>query len=179
MRLNKGFRLFNFLQSASWIWKTKSDFLLSANVMVSCNVLTRWAHNLEWQMNLMGFVCVHCNWRNKFQLQCSERRVFLRLAFNFRLVSKFFMTYWYEVLTPGRSLLSSRTSAAFLFWLSAVICLHFSVLVRIVRRRRFTGIDVWLLWSFCAPIILTPLFAFSCCLFLPAEVPVPKLKFHD
>ena len=22
--------------------------------MVSFNVLTRWAHNLEWQMNLMG-----------------------------------------------------------------------------------------------------------------------------
>ena len=52
LRLNKGFRLFNFLQSASWIWITKSDFLLSANVMVSCNVLTRWAHNLECQMNL-------------------------------------------------------------------------------------------------------------------------------
>ena len=83
LKLNNGFRLFNFLQSASWIWITKSDFLLSANVMVSCNVLTRWAHNLEWQMNLMGFVCVHCNWRNKFQIECSERRVFLRLAFSF------------------------------------------------------------------------------------------------
>ena len=80
--------------------------------MVSCDVLTRWA-----QMNVMGFACVHCNWRNKFQIQFSERRVFLRLtAFSVRLVSKFFMTYWYEVLTLGRSLFSSRTSDAFLFW---------------------------------------------------------------
>ena len=84
--------------------------------MVSCNVLTRSAHNLKWQMNLAGFVCVPYNWRNKFQIECSERRVLLRLAFSFRLVSKFFMTYWYEVLTTGRSLFSSRTSAAFLFW---------------------------------------------------------------
>ena len=28
------------------MWRTKSDFLLSANVMVSSNVLTRWAYNL-------------------------------------------------------------------------------------------------------------------------------------
>ena len=28
LRLNKGFRLFNFLQSASWILKIISDFLL-------------------------------------------------------------------------------------------------------------------------------------------------------
>ena len=41
LRLNKGFRMFNFLQSASWIWITKSDFLLSA--MVSSNVLLRWS----------------------------------------------------------------------------------------------------------------------------------------
>ena len=61
--------------------------------------------------------------------------------------------------------------------MTAVICLHFSVFVRIARRRRFTGIDVWLLCLFCATIIPTPLFAFSCCLLLPAEVPVPQLKF--
>ena len=61
--------------------------------------------------------------------------------------------------------------------MTAVICLHFSVFVRIARRRRFTGIDVWLLCSFCATIIPTPLFAFGCCFLLPAEVPVPKLKF--
>ena len=83
LRLNKGFRLFKFLQSASWIWITESDFLFSANVIVSCNVLTRWAHNLEFQMNLTGFVYVPCNWGNKFHIQCSERRVFLRLALNF------------------------------------------------------------------------------------------------
>ena len=29
----------------------------------------------------------------EFQIQCSERRVFLRLAISFQLVSKFFMTY--------------------------------------------------------------------------------------
>ena len=34
-------------------------------------------------MNLTGFVCVLCNWRNKFQIQRSERRVFLRLVSNF------------------------------------------------------------------------------------------------
>ena len=34
LRLNKGFMLFNFLQSASWIWITKIDFLLSVNMMV-------------------------------------------------------------------------------------------------------------------------------------------------
>ena len=40
----KGFRLFNFfLQSASWIWITKQNFLLSENAMVSCNVLSCWA----------------------------------------------------------------------------------------------------------------------------------------
>ena len=39
---NKGFRLSNFLQSASWFWITKGDFLMSVNVMVSCNVLSRW-----------------------------------------------------------------------------------------------------------------------------------------
>ena len=42
LRLNKGFRMFNFLQSASWIWITKSDILLSVNVirnvMVSFNL---------------------------------------------------------------------------------------------------------------------------------------------
>ena len=37
LRLNKGFRLFNFLQSPSLIWMTESDFLLSVNVMVSYN----------------------------------------------------------------------------------------------------------------------------------------------
>ena len=83
LRLNKGFRLFKFLRSASWIWITESDFLFSANVIVSCNVLTRWAHNLEFQMNLTGFVCVPCNWGNKFHIQCSECRVLLRLALNF------------------------------------------------------------------------------------------------
>ena len=37
----KGFRLFNFfVQSASWIWMTKRNFLLSENAMVSCNVLS-------------------------------------------------------------------------------------------------------------------------------------------
>ena len=109
--LNKGFSLFNFLQSASWIWITKSDFLLFANVMVSCNVLTSWANNLECQMNLMGLVCVLSNWRNKFQIKCSERRVFLH-DLSLEL-------FWCKVLTPGRSLLSNpfnSTSAAFLFW---------------------------------------------------------------
>ena len=57
-----------------------------------------------------------------------------------------------------------------------MICLHFSVFVRIAGRHRFPGIDVWLLGLFCATIIPTPLFAFCCCLFLPAEVPVPKFK---
>ena len=43
LRLNKGFRSFFFiLLSASSIWITKSDFLLSANVMVSCKVLSCW-----------------------------------------------------------------------------------------------------------------------------------------
>ena len=37
LRLNKGFRLFNFLKSPSLIWITESDFLLSVNVMVSYN----------------------------------------------------------------------------------------------------------------------------------------------
>ena len=93
--------------------------------MVSRNVLTRWAHNVECQMNLMCFVCVVCHWRNKFYIQCSERRVLLRLAISFRLVFKFFMTYCYSCSGTkfwhmGRSLLSSpffvSTSAAFLFW---------------------------------------------------------------
>ena len=35
LRLNKSFRLFILLQSASWIWITKGDILLSVNVMVS------------------------------------------------------------------------------------------------------------------------------------------------
>ena len=69
LRLNKGFRLFNFLQSVSWIWIIKSDFLLSANEMVSCNVLTRRAHNLECPMNLTGFVCVLCHWRNNWSFR--------------------------------------------------------------------------------------------------------------
>ena len=79
--------------------------------MVSCNVLTRWANNLECQMNLMGFVCVLSNWRNKFQIQCSERRVFLH-GLSIEL-------FWYKVLTTGRSLLSNpfnSTSVAFVFW---------------------------------------------------------------
>ena len=37
LRLNKSFRLFILLQSASWIWITKGDILLSMNVMVSFN----------------------------------------------------------------------------------------------------------------------------------------------
>ena len=37
LRLNKSFRLFILLQSASWIWITKGDILLSVNVMVSFN----------------------------------------------------------------------------------------------------------------------------------------------
>ena len=40
LRLNKSSRLFNLLQSVSWIWIAKSDILLSVNVMVS---LSRWA----------------------------------------------------------------------------------------------------------------------------------------
>ena len=43
LRLDKGFRLFNFPQTSSWIWITKCDFLLSLpNGMVSWNVLSRW-----------------------------------------------------------------------------------------------------------------------------------------
>ena len=91
--------------------------------------------------------------------------------------------FWYEVLTYGtQSTFKSffcQHLCCFPASISAVICLHFSVPVRIARLRRFTGIDVWLLGLFCATIIPTPLFAFGCCLFLPAEVPVPKLKFHD
>ena len=37
LRLNKSFRLFNFLQSPSLIWIAESNFLLSMNVMVSYN----------------------------------------------------------------------------------------------------------------------------------------------
>ena len=42
LRLYKGFTPFNLSPSVSWIWITKSDFLLSGNAMVSCNVLSRW-----------------------------------------------------------------------------------------------------------------------------------------
>ena len=38
LRLNKSFRLFILLQSASWIWIAKGDILLSVNVMVSFNL---------------------------------------------------------------------------------------------------------------------------------------------
>ena len=38
LRLNKSFRLFSLLQSASWIWIAKGDILLSVNVMVSFNL---------------------------------------------------------------------------------------------------------------------------------------------
>ena len=168
--------MFNFLQSAFWISITKGVFFLSANVMVSCDVLTRWA-----QMNVMGFVCVHCNWRNKFQIQFSERRVFLRLtAFSFRLVSKFFMTYWYEVLTHGRSLLSSRTSAAFLFWFllwfACILVFSFELYVDVtLLELTFGCFDCFVRRLF--SLLCLPLS--RCCLFLPAEVPVPKLKFHD
>ena len=168
--------MFNFLQSAFWISITKGVFFLSANVMVSCDVLTRWA-----QMNVMGFVCVHCNWRNKFQIQFSERRVFLRLtAFSFRLVSKFFMTYWYEVLTHRRSLLSSRTSAAFLFWFllwfACILVFSFELCVDVaLLELTFGCFDCFVRRLF--SLLCLPLS--SCCLFLPAEVPVPKLKFHD
>ena len=41
LRLNKSWRLFNLLQSVSWIWIAKGDILLSVNVMVSFNVLSR------------------------------------------------------------------------------------------------------------------------------------------
>ena len=37
LQLNKSFRLCILLQSASWIWITKADILLSVNVMVSFN----------------------------------------------------------------------------------------------------------------------------------------------
>ena len=37
LRLNKSFRLFILLQSASWIWIAKGDILLLLNVMVSFN----------------------------------------------------------------------------------------------------------------------------------------------
>ena len=37
LRLNKSFRLFILLQSASWIWIAKGDILVSVNVMVSFN----------------------------------------------------------------------------------------------------------------------------------------------
>ena len=37
LRLNKSFRLFILLQSASWIWIAKGDILLSVNVMVFFN----------------------------------------------------------------------------------------------------------------------------------------------
>ena len=37
LRLNKSFRLFILLQSASWIWIGKGDILLSVNLMVSFN----------------------------------------------------------------------------------------------------------------------------------------------
>ena len=42
LRLYKDFRPFNLFSSVSWIWITKSDFLLSGNAMVSCNVLSCW-----------------------------------------------------------------------------------------------------------------------------------------
>ena len=38
LRLNKSFRFFSLLQSASWIWIAKGDILLSVNVMVSFNL---------------------------------------------------------------------------------------------------------------------------------------------
>ena len=41
-------------------------------------------------------------------------------------------------------LLASLLLSCFDFY--AVICLLFSLFVRILRRRRFTGIDIWLLW---------------------------------
>ena len=63
----KGFRLFNFfLQSASWIWITKQNFLLSENAMVSCNVLSCWAQLISvflWDGKFSPIVI----YRSKFQ----------------------------------------------------------------------------------------------------------------
>ena len=81
----------------------------------------------------------------------------------------------------GRSLLSSpffvSTSAAFCF----DFCFDLLAFQRsncasrsLHWNRRLAALIV-----LCDDYIPTPLFAFSGCLFLPAEVPVPKLKFPD
>ena len=65
---------------------------------------------------------------------------------------------------PEIRLLFAGYFPAFLFWflLWFGCILEFSFLA---RRRRFTRINVWLLWLFCATIIPTPLFRFCCCFF--------------
>ena len=52
LRLNKGFRSFNLFSS----WITKSDFLLFANAMVSCNV-SYWAQLVGVFFFLEGYRC--------------------------------------------------------------------------------------------------------------------------
>ena len=119
--------------------------------MVSCNVLTRWANNLECQMNLMGFVSVLSNSKNKCQIQCSERRVFL------------------QVLTTGRSLLSNpfnSTSAAFLFWFlvwfACILAFSFDLRVDALLKLTFGRFDYFVRRLF--PLLCLPLAAV--CFFL-------------
>ena len=70
LRLTFGL-LFFFLQSASWIWMSKSNFLLSVNVKVSCNVLSCWAH-----LNL----CLPPMWLTKLFVACAIKHLMPRVG---------------------------------------------------------------------------------------------------
>ena len=63
LRLNKSFRLFILLQSASWIWITKGDILLSVNVMVSFNFCHAGPISFSIFCTMLNF---HRKWRWDF-----------------------------------------------------------------------------------------------------------------
>ena len=77
--------------------------------------------SVECQINLTGFVCVLCNWRNKFQIQrfsaSSISSISHSLSIGFQISHGLLLELVWHM---GRSLLSSpffvSTSAAFLFW---------------------------------------------------------------
>ena len=111
---------------------------------------------------LMGFVCVLSNWRNKFQIQCSERRVFLH-DLSLEL-------FWYKLQTTGRSLPSNpfnSTSAAFLFWFlvwfACILAFSFKRRVDALLKLTFGCFDYFVRRLF--PLLCLPLAVV--CFFLP------------
>ena len=62
----------------SWIWMTKSDSLLSVNVTVSCNVLSRWAQLVRSSFAGCLFLLSDLQiqiWKNGLQLKLKLHKV--------------------------------------------------------------------------------------------------------